>query len=68
MHLPFWPTRKVRDGMDPIQDVADRLAPMANEKAEQTVEVRRAIRTKLTILSTHPGPAACHIQSSHLGR
>jgi len=54
--------------MDPIQDVADRLAPMANEKAEQTVKVRRAIRTKLTILSTHPGPAACHIQRSHLGR
>src|ERR1700704_5667718 len=31
------------------------------------VKVRRAIRTKLTILSAHPGPAACHIQSSHLG-
>jgi hypothetical protein len=36
--------------MDPIQDVADRLAPMANEEAGQTVRVRRAIRTKLTIL------------------
>jgi hypothetical protein len=54
--------------MDPIQDVADRLAPMAKEKVEQTVKTRRAIRTALTILSTGPGPTACHIQSSHPGR
>jgi hypothetical protein len=54
--------------MDPIQDVAGRLAPMANEKAEQTVKVRRAIRTALTILSTRPGPTGRHIQSSHPGR
>jgi hypothetical protein len=72
MHLPFWPTRKVRDGMDPIQDAADRLAPMAQEKAKervkQTVKARRAIGTELTILSTRPGPTACDIQSSHPGR
>lgn len=54
--------------MYPIQDVAGRLAPMAKEKAEQTVKVRRAIRTALTILSTHPGPTGRHIQSSHPGR
>jgi hypothetical protein len=54
--------------MDPTQDVADRLAPMAKEKTEQTVKVHHAIRTALTILSTRPGPAACHIQSSHPGR
>jgi hypothetical protein len=68
MHLPFWPTRKVRDGMDPIQDAAGRLAPMAKEKADQTVKVRRAVRAELTILSTRPGPTACDIQSSHPGR
>jgi hypothetical protein len=58
----------VRDGMDPIQGVADRLAPTAKERVRQTVKPRRAIRTALTILSTRPGPTACHIQSSHPGR
>jgi hypothetical protein len=58
--------------MDPIQDAADQLAPMAKEQAKervkQTVKVRRAIRTLLTILSTRPGPTGRHIQSSHPGR
>ena len=54
--------------LDPIQDAAGRLAPMAKEKADQTVKVRRAVRAALTILSTRPGPTACDIQSSHPGR
>jgi hypothetical protein len=54
--------------MDPIQDVAGRLAPMAKERVQQTVKARRAIRPALTILTTGQGSTACHIQSSHPGR
>lgn len=58
----------MRDSKDPVQDVIDRLAQMAKETVEETVEARCAIRTQLTILSTRTGPTACHIQSSHPGR
>lgn len=64
----------MRDGIDPVQDVADRLAQTAKETAEDisndtkdSVRAREAMRTELTI-STRTGPAACRIRTSHPGR